>query len=349
MAEIQNEVRIPDAGNPPPTGGIPAAGLPSNDPGSAAALNAELSKRGFRDTVRGGIMGAAAGMNAAQGALSPLAAFVQGMSAGMEIPGKIAAERRKELSDTVAASPFSIAYPEMYKDLVGKYPELKYMGGMPAGIVLPTMAAMAQEGARARAAGEEQRKTQAEAGEIERQNKIFEMSLKTKDPASIKDQIGLAKDFEGLTAVKDYQIVKPAYEAVIGATGAAGDKTMLVNFARMLNPTIRVNEQTMEAVDVSSIFDKNTAGLWAKAAKGEDLTEGERAIVRKEATRLYNLKERAFTEQSHLWKEKAAEAGFDPRVIGGSFGKAQPMLDKKTGMTVYVVPDGKGGFIEVGQ
>lgn len=322
---------------------VPGAGLAPNDPEALRKIQEASKMRGL-DIARGAIQGAALGGAAAQGQMNPLTAFVQGAAAGLQAPAQIWAQKQKQAQSVIDATPFGVVVPEAKND-----PAMAALVGLPYGLVAPAIKKIAEESVNIYRSGETKEKELRLAQEIEQQNKLFDMKLKTKDPISIKDQISLAKDFEGLTAVKDYQIVKPAYEAVIGAQGAAGDKTMLVNFARMLNPTIRVNEGTMEAVDVSSIFDKKTAGLWAKVSRGEDLTNDERAIIRKEATRLYNLKEKDFTTTSHLWKEKAAEAGFDPRVIGGSFGKAEQKIDPATGEVVYVVKGTDGKYYEVGQ
>lgn len=305
---------------------------------------ADALKMTGRDYFKSALMGAGAGAAASAGQINPMAAFLQGAAAGLQAPAQVWEQKQRQAKSVLDATPFGVVVPEAKND-----PAMAALVGLPYGLVAPAIQKIAEDSVKVYRDASAKESEMRLGQQIEQENKVFEMSLKGKDPVSIKDQIGLAKDFEGLTAVKDYQIVKPAYEAIIGASGAAGDKTMLVNFARMLNPTIRVNEGTMEAVDVSSLFEKNTAGLWAKAAKGEDLTEGERSLIRKEATRLYNLKEKDYTAASHLWKEKAAEAGFDPRIIGGSLGKSQPMMDKKTGNIVYVVPDGKGNFMEVGQ
>lgn len=321
----------------------PAPGLSVNDPEAQARMQ-EAMKLSGRDYARVGIMGAAAGAQAGQGAMNPLAAFIQGAAMGLQAPAQIYNEKRKQIQSTIDATPFGVTHPEIAAD--GPY---KILAGLPTAIALEVIGGIAKDTAKVNEENKAKEGQMFKQQEIDQQNKLFDMRLKTKDPLSIKDQIGLAKDFEGLATVKDYQIVKPAYEAIIGATGPAGDKTMLVNFARLLSPTIRVNEGTMETVDVSSLLDKNTAGLWAKAARGEDLQPGERAIIRKEATRLYNLKEKDFTETSHLWKEKAAEAGFDPRVISGSFGKAIPKIDPETNETIYVVKGTDGRYYEVGE
>lgn len=321
----------------------PAPGLSVNDPEAQARMQ-EAMKLSGRDYARVGIMGAAAGAQAGQGTMNPLSAFIQGAAMGLQAPAQIYNEKRKQIQSTIDATPFGVTHPEIAAD--GPY---KILSGLPTAIALEVIGGIAKDTAKVNEENRAKESQMFKQQEIDQQNKLFDMRMKTKDPLSIKDQIGLAKDFEGLTAVKDYQIVKPAYEAIIGATGPAGDKTMLVNFARLLSPTIRVNEGTMETVDVSSLFDKKTAGLWAKAARGEDLQPEERAIIRKEATRLYNLKEKDFTEISHLWKEKAAEAGFDPRVISGSFGKAIPKIDPETNETIYVVKGTDGRYYEVGE
>lgn len=337
-----NDETVEAVGAAPSVTGI-GAGLPPNDPEAQARMQ-EAMKLSGRDYARVGLMGAAAGAQAGQGAMNPLSAFIQGAAMGLQAPAQIYNEKRKQIQSTIDATPFGVTHPE-----IAAYGPYKILAGLPTAIALEVIGGVAKEAVKVNEENKAKESQMFKQQEIDQQNKLFDMRLKTKDPLSIKDQIGLAKDFEGLTAVKDYQIVKPAYEAIIGATGPAGDKTMLVNFARLLSPTIRVTEGTMQTVDISSLFDKNTAGLWAKAARGEDLQPEERAIIRKEATRLYNLKEKDFTETSHLWKEKAAEAGFDPRIISGSFGKAIPKIDPETNETIYVVKGTDGRYYEVGE
>ena len=151
--------------------------------------------------------------------------------------------------------------------------------------------------------------------ELERRNKLFETSLKGKDPMSIKDQIDLRKSFEGIEAVKQYQVTAPAYEMIINSEPGIGDKVAVIKFAQMLNPTVRVNDATMDSMDASGTLDKFTADAWRKAKTGAILGPEERKKLINEATKIYNQRSRDFHDVAAVIREQASKEGFNPAHI----------------------------------
>ena len=315
-----------------------SAGLPANDNEGQAAMQRALETRSG-DIFRGAILGAGAGSQAGANALNPVSAFLQGAAAGLQAPARIYEEKKKQAQGIMESMPFGAVVPE-----AKNIPGLQNFIGLPYGLVAPAIQEIAKQSVKAYTEGEETRKTAKNQLELDE----IKSSFSGKSPQNLKDKFDVSAKFNSLPQVSDFESSRPAYESAAGAPGnAAGDKTLLINYARLLSPTFRGNEGTMSAVDVSGIFDKATLGLWNKAVKGEDLQPHERTMIKREATRIYNTKERAYRDRLNFWREQAVEEGFDPTVIGKKYGTPKPMKTK-TGEVVYVVDSGDGSFIEVG-
>lgn len=141
---------------PAVTGINPAAGLPSNDPDAQARMREAMKMRGM-DYARAGIMGAAAGGQAGAQTMNPLAAFVQGMAAGLQAPAQIYAQKREQVNSVIEATPFGEIVPEA-KDPKSPY---HFLSGIPYGIAVKGIEGIAKDAARM-AQEKEQRQAEAE-------------------------------------------------------------------------------------------------------------------------------------------------------------------------------------------
>jgi hypothetical protein len=320
----------------------PVAGLSSNDPEAQARMREAMKMRGM-DYARAGIMGAAAGGQAGAQTMNPLAAFVQGMAAGLQAPAQIYEQKRQQAQSVYDATPFGVTHSEVVKD-----ERYRVLAGLPTGIAVKVIGAIAQDAAKVALETEAAQKLEGEKAKLDLWKKRAELAMAGANPDDLKKTMDVALTFNRLPEAEDFLAAQPVYNALIGAPNdAAGDKTLLVNFARLISPTFTGNEKTMTAVDVSGIFDKMTVGLWNRIANGEDMSPKERALIKREATRLYNIKEKTYTEGKNFWREEAAARGLNPAIIGKDFGKPKAMRTPD-GEVVYVVDFGDGRLVEVG-
>lgn len=291
----------------PQFGGVPA-GLDMNSPEAQQALTEYGRTAGY---VKSGIMGAAAGATAGQGAAHPLTAFIQGMGAGVQMNAQLYEQKKAQIQSVVDATPFASTHPELAAP--GKPYEL--LGGMPTALAMKVLQQAAIDTNKVLQEHKAKSEEMTLGAELERRNKLFETSLKGKDPMSIKDQIDLRKSFEGIEAVKQYQVTAPAYEMIINSEPGIGDKVAVIKFAQMLNPTVRVNDATMDSMDASGTLDKFTADAWRKAKTGAILGPEERKKLINEATKIYNQRSRDFHDVAAVIREQASKEGFNPAHI----------------------------------
>ena len=151
LDKAANDNTIPGTIVPPEIGQYNAAtGLSPDSPDAKSAMDElrqrrEAATRGnISNTLRGGIGAMAAGSEAARGALSPLAAFMQGAQAGLQAPGILFQQKRKELQETIDVSPFAISYPE----LAGPGKPYANLGGFPTKLAVETIQTIAADAAR---------------------------------------------------------------------------------------------------------------------------------------------------------------------------------------------------------
>lgn len=301
---IQNEAE--DTANSVPVTSMVSPGLDPKDPAAIEAMNNSLRLRG-RDVLRAGVMGAAAGSQVGQQAGDPRSAFIQGMAAGMGATDTIFKERRQELQTAADIVPFGSTHPE----IVNSNPAYAIFKGIPTKLALQAIQQIGVDAAKIQA---ESNARMAEKKE-DFKYKQMEIGLKGKDPMSLKDQLDLRKNFEGIDAVKQYQVTAPAYEMIINSDPGIGDKVAVIKFAQMLNPTVRVNDATMDSMDASGTLDKFTADAWRKAKTGAILGPDERRKLISEATKIYNQRSRDFHEVASVVREQASAEGFNPAHI----------------------------------
>lgn len=287
----------------------PVGGLSPNDDYAQKALE-ELadSRNSFGNILKTGIMSAAAGAKAGEQAASPLSAFLQGTAAGLQIPQMLYQEKLKEIQSSLDAAPFGATHPEIVNSGEG----YKHLSGLPTKIALDIVKQIAIDTAKITKTAEEERKTKQEEFKYQASLKMLEEQMKSKQTASAKDHLDLLKSFQSIEEVQDFNNVKPFYDNIKTAgKDAAGDKVLLFSFARLVNPTIRVNEATMDILEPSSVFDKMTLGLWNKVTRGTSLTEDERNLIKNEATKIYLNKKRRYDDVFNNFLEIANKNNYD--------------------------------------
>lgn len=115
----------------PQFGGVPA-GLDMNSPEAQQALTEYGRTAGY---VKSGILGAAAGATAGQGATHPLTAFIQGMGAGVQMNAQLYEQKKAQIQSVIDATPFASTHPELASP--GKPYEL--LGGMPTALAMKVL------------------------------------------------------------------------------------------------------------------------------------------------------------------------------------------------------------------
>lgn len=303
---------------------IPPAGVsPGSDAENNAFANLEKSRGGWKMGVQSALMGAAMGGKAAEGALSPLAAFVQGAAAGMQAPAMIYQQKREQIQSALDASPFGVTHPGMMKNPDGSPSVWATFSGIPTAIMMKAIPEMATEimKVHSESAAIQQR------GVEERRNLLFQAALKGKDPTNIKDQLEVSKVFQTLDPVVKYNALLQPYQSVMSAESnaplnddgtknlAMADKQMMVGFMRMIAPQIRVNESSTEMLDISSGLDKATVQAWNKIANGQTLTVSERNAIKSAAVGEFSRVQKPYHDVLTHWSQKLAESGGDPESL----------------------------------
>ncbi len=312
----------------------PIGGLPPNDSASMSAIMEAAKNKNFvNDIIQPTLMSMATGAKAGEQAASPFSAFLQGAMAGLQIPQALYQQKLSEIQSTLEAAPFGVTHPE----IVNQGDGYKLLAGLPTKIALDIVKQIAVDTTKITKTAEEERKTQKERFENEKQLKQMEDILKAKSPQSLKDQIDIIKQFESLDYVKNFREIEPFYNDLITASNdALGDKTRLVSFAKMIAPTARVSEETMHTFDPSSVLGK-FAQLWPKVVRGEELSPEERDKIRKQAMKIYIDRKQYYDYMKNKFAEKAVDYGFDAS-----------MLDNPKKIKSVVMTDGRvlKGYIE---
>ena len=201
-----------------------ATGLAPDSPSAKQAMDDLMASRGnLQNTARSAIGAMAAGAEASKGALSPLAAFMQGAQAGLQVPGVLFAQKKKELQETIDASPFAIAYPE----LAGPGMPYANLGGFPTKLAKETIQTIAADAARIQA------DSQAKKGQMQ-----YAAELATVDAASAPSYANMANQAFGLTgpsAIQPEELVGMRKEDVDNfiklrsGSGSGADTSLKVN------------------------------------------------------------------------------------------------------------------------
>jgi hypothetical protein len=297
------------------------AGLMPNDPEAKQRL-AEMQKVRTGDIFQTGLQGAAMGMQAAQGATNPLAAFVQGMAAGIGAPAQMYQAKQAQIQSAIGAMPFGNVVPEAMDEKSPYY----VLRGIPYELASKAIAGIATEVSKAT--------TQAD---IERKKAEREALMPKKDYKGERD---MALDFNKLPEVGEYKGVRSAYRQMNSAPltirnekgeigpNPAGQMAFMSGYIKMMFPQARQNEGTLSLAEVGSLVDQNTLGLFQKAMSGSLL---EKAEVNK-LMAAARSKNKSVTKQyqpiAELWGDRAEEQGYNSDfVLSGDYGTGESLED----------------------
>lgn len=146
-----------------------AAGLPISDPAEREAMESLAKYKQSAGYIgKSALTGASAGIQAAQGAMNPLTAFIQGAAAGLQAPAQVFAQKQAQVMSMLDAMPFANANPEVYADFIKSNPNVKWIGGIPNKLAMEFL----------KTAGEktigvyEEHKAKKEQIELEHKNKM---------------------------------------------------------------------------------------------------------------------------------------------------------------------------------
>jgi len=317
--EIINGVMDNSAQNVDPSINIPR-GVKSDDPGAQKAMQEAMKIRGM-DVFKAGIMGAGAGAQAGQGALSPLSAFVQGAAAGLQIPSQLYAAKQKQIQSTIDATPFGITHPDIVKE-----PAFANLAGLPTALALETIKGIATETAKIKA-----------QSDAEERKMLLERKAPTRDFKSEQD---MALDFNKLPEVSEYKGVRSAYRQMNSAPlkirgeggtlkpNPAGQMALMSGYIKMMFPQARQNEGTLSLAEVGSLADQNTVQLFKRIVDGTLLDDGEVNKLMAAA----RAKNKSVTKQyqpiAELWGDRAEERNFNSEfVLSGDRGTGESLDD----------------------
>ena len=129
-------------------------GYSTNDPAVQDMFeDIHRKQKTVKGYIEAGIMGAAAGGQAAQGFSDPYAAFIQGAAAGMQVPAALYQKRSAELRNALDAAPLSKTMPELvYNDPAdpskGMKPGYEIFASMPTKLAQQAIAQIGQDAIR---------------------------------------------------------------------------------------------------------------------------------------------------------------------------------------------------------
>lgn len=181
----------------------PGAGLNPNDPAAVARINDALKMRGG-DVFRSTLMGAGMGAQAAQGAVNPLVAFIQGAAAGLQAPAQIFAEKRAQIKSAMDATPFGVIVPEAMN------PDSPYhvLSGIPYALAVGAIEGISRDAVKINAESQAQKAEikgkYIQAGEdAENAARILQENDPEHKPRSAKSLVGfLREDLDALIKTK---------------------------------------------------------------------------------------------------------------------------------------------------
>jgi hypothetical protein len=320
-----------------PVTNIPS-GLAQDNPDSIKALNDSRKSLGF--IGQSALMGAAAGGQAAQGQNNPLSAFIQGAAVGLQVPGQIYAQKRAQIQSAVDATPFAITHP----DLGGKGGSYEELGGFPTVLAMKVLQ---------QAAIDTHKVLKESESRMKEAKYVIDLKAGIDGEVDMMTQIEEANKIKSLPTISSFYSISPAYKDMMNARGPGGDKTIMIKFAQMLSPSIKVSESTMETMDTSSTIGKYTSDMWAKALRGE-MTAEDRNNVRTEATSLYNRAREDYERTASPIRIQLAKKGYDLDIMLPDSDKVEEIkqiFDPKTQTYFYgkraVGPNGEPGWLKV--
>lgn len=338
---------------PAVTGINPAAGLPSNDPDAQARMREAMKMRGM-DYAKVGIMGAAAGGQAGAQTMNPMAAFIQGMAAGLQAPAQIYAQKREQIQSVVDATPFGQTHPEVVKD-----PRYSVLAGLPTKIALNVIGAIAQDTAKITAEGIEARKTEAEKGRITEQSApgyaklIKDATGREYDPemlvgldeSEIKeyakmggvdmskvydDESKLRNEFINQIKAENFTTIRDQYMNLADASKkgtAPSDMKMIFSYMKILDPNSIVRESEYATAQNAAGVPQRIIVAYNKALDGQSLSPQQRQEFLDEARDIWGRKTKTFKATVDTYRQLAKNSGFNPNKVVTNVGNVLAYTD----------------------
>jgi hypothetical protein len=292
----------------------------------ADAVMADFQKtRGsFGNMAKSAMMGAGMGAQAAQGAMNPLTAFIQGAAAGLQAPAMVFKQKQDQIQSALDASPLAATH----SDLAQAYPTL---AGMPTKLAIQTIQQIAIDTHKIA-------KETEGAISIERKKKELEKLFPKIDYKSEQD---MATDFNKLPEVTEYKAVKSAHNQIATAQlkiwddkaktylpNPAGQLAVVSGYIKLLNPQARFTEGTLSAADVGSDVDKYTIDLYNRLKTGNVAGEDEVKRIQGAARAKYKEVTRNYRKVADIWGDKADARGLDSNfVLSGDTGSGESIDD----------------------
>jgi len=334
---------------------MPSPGLASNDPAVQEKMQNALKMRGL-DYVRSGITGAALGGQAAAGQTNPLAAFVQGMAAGLQAPAQIYEQRRQEVQSAFEAAPFGATHPDIAKD-----PIYSALAGLPTGIALKVIGGIAQESAKIAMEGAEARKTEAAKGRVTSESApgyaklIKDATGRSIDPEILvgldekelkeyaqmggvdmskvyDDESKLRNEFIGQIKAENFTTIRDQYMNLEDASKvgtAPSDMKMIFSYMKMLDPNSIVRESEYATAQNAAGIPQRIIVQYNKALDGQSLSPQQRSEFLAEARDIWKRKTKTFKATVDTYRELAKNSGFNPSKVVTNIGNVLAYTDPK--------------------
>ena len=332
---------------------IPGAGLRSDDPEAQARMQEALKMRGL-DYARAGIMGAAAGGQAGAQTMNPMAAFVQGMAAGLQAPAQIYAQKREQAQSVYDATPFGVTHSEVVKD-----ERYRVLAGLPTGIALKVIGAIAQDSAKIAAEGIEARKSESEKGRVTAQSApgyaklIKDATGRDYDPEMLigldenelkeyakmggvdmskvyDDESKLRNEFIGQIKAESFNTIRDQYFNLSDASKAGtapGDMKMIFSYMKMLDPGSIVRESEYATAQNAAGIPQRIIGAYNKALDGQSLSPQQRQEFMAEARDIWKRKTKTFKATVDTYRQLAKNSGFNPNKVVTNVGNVLAYTD----------------------
>lgn len=165
----------------------------------------------------------------------------------------------------------------------------------------------------------------------------------TKD--TIERESALRKEFSGQQTIKDFQVVRDAYQNVTAAAAepsAAGDLSLIFSFMKLLDPQSVVREQEFANAQNAAGVPDRVRNLYNRVMSGERLNEEQRKDFIKQANSQYQARERQYISLKNQYRGIATNARARPDQVLIDYGVAggQPTPPPSAGTSTPIFKEG---------
>lgn len=137
-----------------------------------------------------------------------------------------------------------------------------------------------------------------------------------------KGEADLRKEFNARAEVKDFNVIRSAYENVRAAganPSAAGDLSMIFAYMKLLDPGSVVREQEFANAQNAAGVPDQVRNMYNRALNGQRLNPNQRQDFISQAERLYGARRQTYDQIVNEYRGYAQDYGFDPnRVVNAS-------------------------------